>query len=318
MRKLSQKKLQSAFFVMVMLFVLAFSISAQSMFRKISDFDGDGKTDYAVTRSENNLKVWYVWQSSQGFKAFQWGLASDTPVAGDYDGDGKTDFAVYRKDFMAGIVHSFYIFQSQTNSLVTKTIRSPGAIGDFVLHQDYDGDGKTDPAVWLAEGRGGFLSIIQSTTNSSRVTTIPSTDFAAKIGDMDGDRRADRSSYNPSTGFVTMTNLETNNSRTVQFGTRNDFYLIADFDGDGIGDLTVWRNSEGNWYWLRSSDGTFRAEHWGSDGDIPVPGDYDNDGKTDLAVYRRGTPNGFYYVNGSQIGFQSFAWGVTGDLPIWY
>ena len=94
--------------------------------------------------------------------------------------------------------------------------------------------------------------------------------------------------------------------------------LPADFDGDGIGDLTVWRGSEGNWYWLRSSDGTFRAAHWGSDGDIPVPGDYDNDGKTDLAVYRRGTPYSFYYVNGSQVGFQSFAWGISTDLPIQY
>lgn len=317
MRKLSQKKLQTAFLATLALFILAFSVSAQSMFRKITDFDGDGKTDFAVTRSENNRMVWYLWQSSQGFKAFQWGLASDTPVAGDYDGDGKTDFAVCRQTFMAGYVNSFYIFQSQTNSLSTKTIISPGPISSF-KHQDYDGDGKTDPAVHLTEGRGGFQIILRSTTNTTRVTTIPSTDFATKIGDMDGDGRADRTSYNPNTGLVTMTNLETNNSRTVQFGTANDFYLPADFDGDGIGDLTVWRITEGNWYWLRSSDNSFRAEHWGVSGDTPVPGDYDGDGKTDLAVYRRETPHGIYYVNGSQSGFQAFAWGISGDSPVSY
>src|SRR5688500_20383358 len=84
------------FFGVVALLILAVGLAAQSMFEKINDFDGDGKADFAVTRDEPPYTIWYVWQSTAGYRQLAWGTNFDNIVAGDYDGDGRTDFAIAR------------------------------------------------------------------------------------------------------------------------------------------------------------------------------------------------------------------------------
>ncbi|HEX3101804.1 MAG TPA: VCBS repeat-containing protein, partial [Pyrinomonadaceae bacterium] len=68
------------------------------------DFDGDGKSDIAVTRAEGQNFVWYYLPSSGGqYQRISWGLAaSDFQTPGDYDGDSKTDIAVWRASNVAG------------------------------------------------------------------------------------------------------------------------------------------------------------------------------------------------------------------------
>lgn len=107
------RKLFKIILTMLSLMLFVLGISAQNMFRRTTDFDGDGKTDYAVARNENGFKVWYVWQSTAGFKTFQWGLETDQIVPGDYDGDGKTDQAIRR----SGSPQSYYWVNGSQNGV---------------------------------------------------------------------------------------------------------------------------------------------------------------------------------------------------------
>jgi hypothetical protein len=59
------------------------------------DYDGDGKTDYAVYQASSGY--WFVWLSGTDSLAYQFfGAEEVAPVVGDYDGDGRTDFAIYQ------------------------------------------------------------------------------------------------------------------------------------------------------------------------------------------------------------------------------
>ncbi len=59
------------------------------------DFDGDGKTDFAVFRPSEGLT--YIIRSSDNSEySVQLGGPNDVPVPADRDGDGKTDIVLWK------------------------------------------------------------------------------------------------------------------------------------------------------------------------------------------------------------------------------
>lgn len=307
----------------VSLTIFAAAISAQTMFRKVNDFDGDGKADFAVTRAENFRKIWYIWQTTAGYKQIQWGLPADQNSTGDYDGDGRTDIAVARET--PGDTSSFttYILNSQTNSVGIRTVTNPFGTAFFIGPQDYDGDGKADPTVFRSEGNATALFFRSSASGITGTANMPSS-LLVRVGDLDGDGGAEAVTHLVPAGTPTETqwirNLRTNQLRSVMWGVPGDEPLPADFDGDGIGDLAVFRPNTGDWWWIRSSDNVVDLVHWGLSGDVPVPADYDGDGKTDHAVYRRAPTNGsgVYYIYGSAAAARGFVWGIPADMVVRY
>jgi hypothetical protein len=62
-----------------------------------ADYDGDGKTDFAVYNTTTGL--WFGLKSSSAYTtavSVSWGGTGYAPMRGDYDGDGKADLAVYQ------------------------------------------------------------------------------------------------------------------------------------------------------------------------------------------------------------------------------
>lgn len=115
-------------------------------FPSVGDYDGDGKADLCAVRVEGVNRVWYIRQSSNGqLSRIVWGTAATDGVfffaPFDVDGDGRQDIAVNR--IVAGQRQFLIRLSAGGESYITWGLNT-----DTALFGDYDGDGKTDPAVW--------------------------------------------------------------------------------------------------------------------------------------------------------------------------
>jgi spore coat protein A, manganese oxidase len=131
-----------------MLGFYSFQFGNSTDFTAPGDYDGDGKFQAAVQRpgaTPTSPATFYI-KTDQGFDVYTWGQSNDLVVPGDYDGDGKTDVAVVREGLTPTDVLTWYIRRSTDGSA---DIRSWGVTGtDLTAQNDYDGDGKTDLAIW--------------------------------------------------------------------------------------------------------------------------------------------------------------------------
>lgn len=298
----------------------------------VLDYDGDGKTDFAVVRNAQGTSgqsTWFI-SSEPGVTSTAWGLIGDKYVSGDFDGDNKSDIIVWRPD-IAGSA-AFYVLLSGSNTLLAIQFGENG--DDPTVVGDYTGDGKSDPAVYrtamVAERQSYFFYLASSGPYAGGVVWEPWGSIGDRPvpGDFDGDGKNDfviaRDGVNTAiywqrlngSGIVTSFN----------FGVPSDLIVPGDYDGDGKADLMAVRTRSGSfdWYLRTTGDpsknyGLFATFGSAELGDLPAPGDYDEDGKTDVAIWRRDSGTGLsgYYVRSSVNGNTTFTpFGLVNDYPL--
>ncbi len=173
--------------------------------------------------------------------------------------------------------------------------------------RDFDGDGKSDLAVYHAPAARWFIA----TQSGTKIFQYGYAGTIQVSGDFDGDGFSDPAVYDPNLGRWYL-GRSAGGQTIVQFGFPGTVPAPADYDGDGKTDIAVFHAPSGGWYIFGSRTG-FQYTQFGFAGVYAVPADYDGDGKADIAVY---DPNGGnWYLFRSRRGFKQLQFGYPGVLP---
>jgi len=241
----------------------------------------------------------------------------------DFNGDGYSDYTAIQNVNGNMVWWLFHFHPAPGTSSSNATFGSFDQ--DIPVANDFDGDQKTDVAVWRPGAAPGAQSYfyIRQTSGGVRIVPWGTAGDNPKISqDFDGDTFADPAVARKQNGkLVWYILLSATNSVLVrQFGNEDDIPVRGDYDGDYHADIAVYRPNTGTpantFFVLKSSDNTVTGATFGlSDIDKLVPGFYDSDNKTDYAVWRS-TTGDWYWINSSNGSINGSHFGQPGDLPV--
>lgn len=223
-------------------------------------------------------------------------VASGSRTKFDFDGNTYADFSVFRPS------NGVWYRLTYNNGVPSFTGIPFGTATDKPVPADYDGDGRTDIAIY----RDGIWWWIDSSNNAVHAVQFGIATDTPIPADFTGDGRAELAVYRDGEWWTY--NRANGQVASAQFGLATDKPVVGDYDGDGLADRAVFR--DGIWYIDRSAQG-FAALRWGLPSDKLVSADYDGDGRVDPAIYR----DGDWWILGSASGIMHVSLGTATDIP---
>ena len=253
----------------------------------------------------------------------------------DNDGDGRTDLSVLRFPSVAPPGVAQITYWNKNSGGTVDVVSFGDANTDFPAPGDYDGDGKTDIALYRAGAAAG---------DQSKYYLIRSSDFTIQVvaygvfgdqniaRDYDGDGITNFAVFRRGSSATAQTTwwIKTaSGDRVVPFGvtgngtTSFDSAVPGDYDGDGKFDIAVYRFGTAptnSFIVLRSSDSSVSFRQWGNfNTDYIAPGDFDGDGKYDYAAARTGatgtSPMVWWILQSSNGQTRVQPFGLSSDIP---
>lgn len=259
----------------------------------VSDFNGDGKTDFAAIGVGSNIVSIRLGDGNGGFsESASIGVGTDpqSVATGDFNGDGIADFATANYNSSDVSIR----LGNGAGGFTGSTSISVGINPYSVTIADFNRDGKADFAtansgssdisISLGDGAGGFLESIPVSDGN--------TPYSIAIGDFNSDSILDMVTAN--NGFNNLSILlgdGTGNftgSTTINTGTYPLSVSVGDFNSDGNLDLAS-ANFGSNDVSVRLGDG---SGNFSGSTNIPVGiapnsvgiGDFNGDGMADFVT----------------------------------
>ncbi|HKG78398.1 MAG TPA: VCBS repeat-containing protein [Pyrinomonadaceae bacterium] len=238
----------------------------------VGDFNGDGRTDVALTGPTGWGSLPVAFSNGDGtFNVTNqpivnfavWAATTNAqPLVGDFNGDGRTDAALTGPSGWGSLPVAFSngngTFNVTNQPIVNFAVWAATANAKPLIG-DFNGDGRTDAALTGPSGWGSLPVAFSNGDGTFNVTNQPIADFAVwaatanaqpLIGDFNGDGLTDVALTGPSgwasipvafsnaNGIFNVTNQSIINFATWAAST-NAKPLVGNFNGDGRSDVVL-------------------------------------------------------------------------------
>ncbi len=299
----------------------------------LGDFNGDGKADVVSVEAQTGGTFRYMLGTSTGAGLSGWtkvlgGMAFPYKTAlGDFTGDGKAD--IVSSEYESG--SSFrYMLGTSSGTGVAKwgSVLTGVVLPRKMTLADFNGDGKDDIVAITSDSSGSYLHKVGFSNGTglsswSTVQTWMNKPSSAKLGDFNGDGKADLISAEPETsgnyryrvGFSTGTGA-ISAWKTVMGGMTPPSWLgVGDVNGDGKADLVALEpDGSGKYrYMFGISSGTGISSWFQALGGMSAVswmrvGDVNGDKKADIVAVESESGSKYRYMFGISSGSGISSW----------